>query len=475
MNRNLSRIAVLMLALVMILTSAMAVYAEAGGDEVNDGAGEEEAAIYIVSFDPNGGSGSMDDVAVTDAEGDGESYALPDCSYAAPEGTEFDRWKVGNDTYSTGEEIALDGDIVAVAQWIEIPDAVYYTVTFTDGEGKTLSIEEVESGKPASAPALPARSGYHFNGWDKDFSDVTSDITVNATWHQNHTFGAWTTTVGPTYFRTGTKVHKCSCGASEIQTIARLTVRNRWVNDSGKLYYFGSNGSPITGWQKMKPYKTKKVKWCYFSQSGIYVKSVNKNTRNKWVNAGGYKFRFTKKRKPAGPGFNTVKKKLYHMNSFGAVMYGTFKASDGNTYTTAKDGSITGLAYYKIRYKTFVLVDISEQTIWFYKNGKQELKSDVVTGTKGVHNTPTGIFKIRSKQRNINLIGPTWNSHVSYWMAFKGSSWGLHDASWRSSAQFSNHRTYLSNGSHGCVNLKPSVAATLYGMVKKGTTVIIQQ
>lgn len=289
-----------------------------------------------------------------------------------------------------------------------------------------------------------------------------------------HAWSAWTVTVSPTPFAAGSQVRTCSCGASETAAIPQLTGRNQWVIYGGQKYYFGKNGTAYRGWHKMKPYNAKKTKWCYFSQEGVYTKSVKKNTKNKWVRAGGYKFYFSKKKKPMGKGFHTIKKSLYYMNSFGAVMIGTFKASDGKTYTTASNGAINGLDYYKHKYKTFVLVDISDQTLWYYKKGKKVIKTDVVTGTRGVHDTPTGSFRVRSKQRNINLTGPTWNSHVNYWMAFLGGSYGLHDASWRTSRQFSNHKTYMSNGSHGCVNMRPSVAAKLYANITIGTRVIVQ-
>lgn len=495
MKKTFSRIIVVLLAMVMVITSALAVFAETEGGQpgnevqnssasagaLNEGEVEDPPADvkqYVITFDPGKESieGSMESVTITDKEedGEGEDYVLPACDFTAPEGFEFDCWQIGDKTYAPEDPVRITEDTTVTALWKEL-----FTVTFTDGySGKVLATETVVSGSAATAPANPSRSGYTFDGWDKDFSAVTADLTVNAKWKaipHTHSYGGWTTTVSPTYFRNGTRVRKCSCGATETQTIARLTAKNKWVSDGGKLYYFGSNGSPVKGWVKMKPYKSKKVRWCYFTQAGAYVKNISKSTRNKWVNAGGYKFYFTKKRKPAGYGFNVVKNKLYHMNRFGAVMYGTFKASDGNTYTTAKNGSISGLAYYKYKYKTFVLVDISDQTIWFYKNGKQKLKSDVVTGTKGRTPTPTGTFKVRKKLRNINLVGPSWNSHVSYWIAFKGSSYGLHDASWRTSKQFSNHRTYLNNGSHGCINLRYSTAASLYSMVKRGTPVIVQR
>ena len=65
------------------------------------------------------------------------------------------------------------------------PTTVTNTVTFVDGQGKTLKTEKVESGKAATAPATPKRSGYTFTGWDKDFSKVTADMTVTAQWKKN--------------------------------------------------------------------------------------------------------------------------------------------------------------------------------------------------------------------------------------------------------------------------------------------------
>jgi len=59
---------------------------------------------------------------------------------------------------------------------------VIFKVTFTDGTGNIISTQTVEKGKAAKAPKNPAREGYTFKGWDKDFSKVTSDLTVSAVW-----------------------------------------------------------------------------------------------------------------------------------------------------------------------------------------------------------------------------------------------------------------------------------------------------
>jgi uncharacterized repeat protein (TIGR02543 family) len=60
-----------------------------------------------------------------------------------------------------------------------------YTVSFADGYTDTiLATQEVEHGSSATPPANPARPGYSFNGWQGSYSDVTSDVTVVATWQQ---------------------------------------------------------------------------------------------------------------------------------------------------------------------------------------------------------------------------------------------------------------------------------------------------
>lgn len=57
-----------------------------------------------------------------------------------------------------------------------------FTVTFNDGMGNTLKTEEVWEGYPATAPEEPTRQYFKFDGWDKDFSKITEDLTVSAKW-----------------------------------------------------------------------------------------------------------------------------------------------------------------------------------------------------------------------------------------------------------------------------------------------------
>lgn len=293
---------------------------------------------------------------------------------------------------------------------------------------------------------------------------------------EEHTWGEWTVTVKATYFKKGSQTRTCEvCGETETADISKKTAKNKWVTDSGKKYYFGSNGKPVKGWKKIRSSNKAgaAVKWCWFNKSGVFKKAVSKNTKNKWVTVGKKKFYFGPKKKPLGQGFHVIKNKLYYLGKDKAMKKGKFKVK-GKTYRTTKRGNITGMDYYRIRYKNFVLIDLSSQKLNYYRKGKRIMRVDIVSGTPGDRATPTGIFSVKGKARNVTLSGPTWSVPVSYWMPFFGG-YGMHDAGWRSSGEFSNHRTYRYNGSHGCVNMRYKDAAKLYSKIKVGTTVIIQK
>ncbi|MDE6568491.1 MAG: L,D-transpeptidase family protein [Lachnospiraceae bacterium] len=118
---------------------------------------------------------------------------------------------------------------------------------------------------------------------------------------------------------------------------------------------------------------------------------------------------------------------------------------------------------------TYVEVDLTGQHVFVVKKGKKVLETDCVTGNEARGNgTPQGTYSITYKQRDATLKGETYRTPVDYWMPFNGGI-GLHDANWRS--RFGG-TLYKYSGSHGCVNLPPSAAAKIYGMIEKGTPVI---
>lgn len=118
---------------------------------------------------------------------------------------------------------------------------------------------------------------------------------------------------------------------------------------------------------------------------------------------------------------------------------------------------------------TYVEINLSAQHLFLYKDGQKILESDFVSGnvSRG-YTTPGGIFGLTYKQRDATLTGETYRTPVSFWMPFNNNI-GMHDATWR--VDFGKN-IYLTNGSHGCINLPYSAAKEIYGYVEKGTPVI---
>ncbi len=121
-------------------------------------------------------------------------------------------------------------------------------------------------------------------------------------------------------------------------------------------------------------------------------------------------------------------------------------------------------------------IDLSEQHVRFYdESGALIWESDCVSGLpNGKRDTPTGVYWLNQKASPSTLIGyengkKSYETPVQYWMPFVGNSVGLHDANWQSSFGGSRYKT---NGSHGCVNLPPSKAGELYGIIQPGDAVV---
>lgn len=127
-------------------------------------------------------------------------------------------------------------------------------------------------------------------------------------------------------------------------------------------------------------------------------------------------------------------------------------------------------------------VNLSTQHATFYDGGNVIWESDFVSGKPDAdHATPTGVYVVNGKQSPSTLIGtveastgePEYETEVQYWMPFVGNAVGFHDASWQSS--FGGTRYADGYGSHGCINLPTSAAASLYGLIAEGDVVVSHQ
>ena len=114
-------------------------------------------------------------------------------------------------------------------------------------------------------------------------------------------------------------------------------------------------------------------------------------------------------------------------------------------------------------------INLTAQHLFFYKEGKLVVESDFVSGNESRGwSTPAGAYPLTYKQRNATLKGQNYATPVSYWMPFNGGI-GMHDAYWRSSF---GGKIYKTNGSHGCINLPPAVAKTVYENISAGMPVL---
>ena len=93
------------------------------------------------------------------------------------EGYELDGWYLDSEFKTKfNEEYALDNDIVLYAKWNDL----YFDVKFFVN-GNEIDSQKVKYGANATAPADPTIEGHDFDGWDKAFDDVKSNLEVNAT------------------------------------------------------------------------------------------------------------------------------------------------------------------------------------------------------------------------------------------------------------------------------------------------------
>lgn len=129
---------------------------------------------------------------------------------------------------------------------------------------------------------------------------------------------------------------------------------------------------------------------------------------------------------------------------------------------------------------TYAEVDLTAQHMWLFQNGEVTLDSDVVTGNPNIWNreTPSGVYSILEMQRNATLVGernpktgkPEYRTPVSFWMRVTWSGIGFHDATWQ---PYFGGSLYLSNGSHGCINMPYDQAEALFNLLEVGTPVVI--
>lgn len=120
---------------------------------------------------------------------------------------------------------------------------------------------------------------------------------------------------------------------------------------------------------------------------------------------------------------------------------------------------------------TYVEISITDQELWFYKDGSLVVKTPVVTGNPYKNNgTPSdGVWPLEGKYRNSILKGEGYASPVDYWMPFNGGV-GIHDLQ---SRYYFGGTVYQGAGSHGCVNTPLAAVRLIYENIGAGIPVVV--
>ena len=128
-------------------------------------------ADCTITFNGNGGSGSMEPVTVK-AE---TNYILPACGFTAPADQEFKAWQIGGTEYKVGDSYTVRGDTEIKALWENsVITPTTYTVTVSnDGNGTGAATPSTAAaGTTIILTAMP-KEGYHFKEWEVISGGVT--------------------------------------------------------------------------------------------------------------------------------------------------------------------------------------------------------------------------------------------------------------------------------------------------------------
>ena len=141
-------------------------------------------AKYNVSFDANGGTGTMDPIA----DVNGGEYAIPECAFTAPEGMVFKGWATAADGAVIDGKAILAADTTFYAIWTPIT----YTVSFNrnGGSGKMFDAEGIVGEYTLPECTFTAPAGKVFKGWSVEKGgevvgatyNVTGEMTFYAVW-----------------------------------------------------------------------------------------------------------------------------------------------------------------------------------------------------------------------------------------------------------------------------------------------------
>lgn len=108
---------------------------------------------------------------------------------------------------------------------------------------------------------------------------------------------------------------------------------------------------------------------------------------------------------------------------------------------------------------SYIEVDLSNQMLWMFINGEQVVAAPVITGKDdGEHNTPEGVYRLKSKTQNTTVTENGESKEVAYYIGVNGDV-GICDASWKN---LFGGSVYKNDGSDGSVYVLEDSAKDIY-------------
>ena len=205
---------------------------------------------YTLTFDANGGSGTMAPIADLTGE-----HTLPANEFTAPSGKQFKGWSLTTDG-AIVTKVDMTENRTVYAIWENIP-VVTYTVSFAanGGTGTMADVTDVSGEYTLPANGFTAPSGKQFKAWsiggvEKAAGDkitVTANTTVTAVWEAveyNVTVTGGTASVGA-----GTPITKATMGTTVTLTAGAAPsgkVFDKWEVVSGGITLADVNSATTT-------------------------------------------------------------------------------------------------------------------------------------------------------------------------------------------------------------------------------------
>lgn len=123
--------------------------------------------------------------------------------------------------------------------------------------------------------------------------------------------------------------------------------------------------------------------------------------------------------------------------------------------------------------ENYTEISLADQMVYVFRNGKVKYSCKCISG-KPVEGrtTPTGAYFIKEHNEHRVLRGETYVTPVDSWVRITWSGTGFHAAPWQRWGSWTKDY-YKVRGSHGCLNLEPSVAKEIYNLVQYREAVFI--